>query len=327
MYASIFVRNLTIIDSAVGCFAKGVCGLSCHVDVEWFGQTDENGILIDFGEAKKLAKKVIDEEFDHRLILPAACERTPSLKGQEHSGALFALPIADCSGTFPAVIMAPRSHFCFLPLPVSSGTDNWESTKAQLVPAVRDALLRAAPEQVQDVQITLRQEELEPGIPSYTYLHSLRQHAGNCQRFHGHSNRIEVFDKAGNRKQELEQKIAQSIDGKYLIPENYLASAEESASERFHCLRQWLAGAPHSPSHGSLTETDWVDIHYMGNQGPVSLILPQACIEWTSSESTVENIAVHLHSQYCGSDSSLRVRAYEGISKGSTAGDWGVQME
>ncbi|MEN9811249.1 MAG: hypothetical protein RLZZ488_2816, partial [Pseudomonadota bacterium] len=59
--SKIFVRNVTVLDCGVWDLYHGPVGRSWSVDVEWSGTTDAEGVVIDFSQAKKLAKNVIDE--------------------------------------------------------------------------------------------------------------------------------------------------------------------------------------------------------------------------------------------------------------------------
>jgi 6-pyruvoyl-tetrahydropterin synthase len=68
-FSSIFVRQATILDCAVMHPTRGPIGQSWWVDVEWQGELDSEGVVFDFGLAKKSAKKAIDDHFDHRLLV------------------------------------------------------------------------------------------------------------------------------------------------------------------------------------------------------------------------------------------------------------------
>ena len=78
--SKIFIRNVTVLDCAVWRLKEGPVGQSWSVDVEFHGETDHEGVVLDFSAAKKQAKEAIDEHFDHRLLISNQL-LTPSTSG------------------------------------------------------------------------------------------------------------------------------------------------------------------------------------------------------------------------------------------------------
>jgi 6-pyruvoyl-tetrahydropterin synthase len=332
MTAQIFVRQLTAIDSALTTVGHGVQGVSWNVDVEWLGPRDPRGMVVDFGRAKKLAKACIDTHFDHKLLLPSSwLNHTCATKLPGYAVGCFW--VATRSGRIPGALCAPLSHFCPLE---SNSTDEMKALEhlistsdsrplagtTWLEKEIGRRILADSPSHVEAVNVTIRPEILERNTQHYSYTHSLRTHDGNCQRFHGHHNRIEVTGSDREGSLCLEEMIAEYMHGRYLVASDY-ASGPTKSSE-FGILKaailHWLGCVVSTENHLAEIDLDnvWTHIQYTGSQGPVWLMLPEHIVEWLPSESTVENIAQHIKTKFCvGKFANCRIRAFEGISKGS----------
>ena len=147
------------------------------------------------------------------------------------------------------------------------------------------------PDNVNDIKVTLNNEASIGRY--YSYSHGLKKHDGNCQRIaHGHRSKIEVWkNKRRNRK--LESQLAARWRDIYL-------GTSEDVSEF---------------AHGQ------VRFDYQTDQGVFSLTLPEERVYLMESDTTVECIAEHVLSvlEQEMPNSSFKVRAYEGISKGAIA--------
>lgn len=155
----------------------------------------------------------------------------------------------------------------------------------------RSQLLALFPDQVSGVELAFVPESIDGHF--YHYSHGLQQHDGNCQRIaHGHRSRIEIY-RNEHRDAALEGEWAERLRDIYIGTRAHLRAVTED--EHHYAYR-----AP---------------------QGAFELILPARCCYLIDTDSTVEQIAVHLAREIKAAHPHDRiiVRAFEGIGKGAIA--------
>ncbi len=155
----------------------------------------------------------------------------------------------------------------------------------------RDQLLALFPDQVRGVELAFVPESIDGHF--YHYSHGLQQHDGNCQRIaHGHRSKIEIY-RNGVRDEALEGVWAERFRDIYI-------------GTRSH-LRTQADGEHHYA--------------YTAPQGDFELILPARCCYLIDTETTVEQIAMHLAAEIKAEQphDDIVVRAFEGIGKGAIA--------
>lgn len=281
----LFVKRLTVIDSAYLDPVLGLVGISLILDLELKGSLNQQGMILDFGLIKQAVKAHVDEVFDHRLLVP---EQHPGCHIRHQSDSV---ELEFCYGEQgqQAYILhrSPAEGIRLLPL-TSINADN-------LAGLMGAELKKTMPANVTDLSIRLRNEDIQGA--SYSYSHGLKQHQGKCRRIaHGHRSRLRI-ERNGQPAPELENAWASQWQN------IYLANADDLL---------WSGEA-----NGQLSYR----FGYTTAVGDFLLELPQQRCALLKSDTTVENIAEHIATEiakaYPGDE--ILVEAYEGLDKGAWA--------
>lgn len=195
----LFVENLSVIDCAYLDAQRGLVGESYLVDVELAGELDEQSMLLDFGEAKRLLKRGVDASVDHRLLVPV---QAPGLQLQP-DGETLELRFQAATGHYRH--RSPASAVCLL----DAGQIDIAAVSAYLQPRLQ-ALLPAGLQ----LRLQLRHERIDGAY--YHYVHGLKKHGGLCRHIaHGHRSKVELRVD-GQRDPVLEQQLAERWRDIYL---------------------------------------------------------------------------------------------------------------
>lgn len=276
----LFINRLTLLDVSLLHPERGLLGESWIVDIELEGSLNQEGMLLDFGLVKKKVKGIIDEHFDHRLLVPATY---PGLRIRKQNQQLEL--------TFIQTTGETLKHLA--PTQATALIDTSEVTADNLKQAITDKLSAEFPDNIGKIKLHLLTEKTDGA--SYQYSHALKKHAGNCQRIaHGHRSRIEIY-RDGEHDPQLERNWAQRWRDIYIGTVSDLQASFERDGIAFYRFS------------------------YVANQGRFELELPAARCYLINTDSTVENLAMHivsiLKSEY--PTSRFRVHAFEGIDKGA----------
>ncbi|WP_432453429.1 MULTISPECIES: 6-carboxytetrahydropterin synthase [unclassified Agarivorans] len=282
----LFVKDLTVIDSTYLCPDRGLVGESWLVDIELAGALNDMDMLLDFGQVKKLIKQLIDQEVDHKLLVPQRSPlcKTETLNGYTHID--FARPNG---GSIQ--LRCPTQAFAFI--------DTLEVTNDALTTYVQRIILQKLPSNIQDLKVKLRHEAIDG--PYYHYSHGLKKHDGNCQRIaHGHRSTLEIMV---DGEQDLDLATSWAMKWRNI----YLASKAdqiEPSNISFYQAQNWQ-------KHYAFA--------YQSPQGFFELVLPQHETDILPCETTVENLAAYIASTLSAAmpEHSIEVIAYEGVGKGA----------
>lgn len=277
---TLFIDNLTIIDASRLDQERGLVGESWRVDLALEGTTDEQGMVLDFGAAKRVVKQIADLHYDHKLLIPAGyggCEfrvdgNRAELRFQPASG-----PAIHCRCPASAVTT------------ILAEAVNPNTVGAEIVARLKPLL----PENIAALHLTLRTDTV-PGV-HFHYTHGLPQHAGNCRRIaHGHRSRIEIR-RNGQPAPELEARWAEHWQDVYIGTRRDLRTEFQRNDELCLCFA------------------------YTTSEGEFELELPAAHCYLVDTDSTVENLARHVAEtlKLEQPDAIFQVRLFEGIDKGA----------
>ncbi|AXB07494.2 6-carboxytetrahydropterin synthase [Aeromonas caviae] len=283
-----------MIDSSYLCERRGMVGESWLVDIEMSGELNEMSMLLDFGRVKKLIKSIIDEEVDHKLLVPTECPlvHVHALDNDEST--------VDLLRPGRAIhLRCPTQGFAFIPAP--------QVDKESVTRYLLGVLAKRLPGNIKDLSLTLRSERIEGAF--YHYSHGLKKHDGNCQRIaHGHRSPVEILVD-GERDEELEFNWAERWADIYLgTEEDRVALGELALSER---------------AEASLKEGDahYIGFKYVAPQGLFQLAMPAVEVEMIDTDTTIELLAHYIAREVKKQvgDKFVKIVAYEGVGKGAIA--------
>lgn len=197
----LFVDNLTVIDCSVLDPKRGLIGASWSVNLELGGNLDHQSMVFDFAKVKKTVKQWIDQEVDHKLLVPSAYRDAQIA----HSGGTCDISF-ETKDKLKIEHSSPASALCLI--------DAKRISRKRVQQFIAKRLVDVLPSNVTDIKVSLHNEASIGRY--YTYSHGLKKHDGNCQRIaHGHRSKIEIW-KNKIRSRKLEKQVAEMWSDIYL---------------------------------------------------------------------------------------------------------------
>lgn len=219
----LFVDNLTNVDFSYLDHQRGVVGETWLASAALDGALDHQGMVVDFGIVKKTLRNWLDDELDHRLLVPID---SPHLSLQQEGGRValeWRLPEGQT-----LTVNGPQQAFAL----VEAESITAESVATWCV----QQLAGVFPTSVDQLKLSFTCEEIPSAF--YHYSHGLKKHDGNCQRIaHGHRSRIRI-DLNGARNPELEQQWAERWADIYLGTQEDLQREEDGQLHFAYRARQ-----------------------------------------------------------------------------------------
>lgn len=289
IFHSLFLSEFTVLDFAYVDAQYGVCGDSYFVSAELNGALDEKDFLLDFSKAKKTLKAIVDDAFDHKLLVPMGAGTASLAHGR--------LEIRAADGSAWSY-ECPREAFELFP--------DAEISAAVLQYHLSRIALSRLPANVREARFTLSSLPRFATEANFRYTHGLRQHDGNCQRlFHGHRNPVEAWVN-GVRSADAEKLLAAEWHNAHFI----------CAATLVNQAKVDLPLGRRMPKHPGTAE-----VEYRSAQGLFRGSLPASRAILVQSEPSIETMCalgvetLRAH----GVQGELKVVAYEGLNKGATA--------
>jgi 6-pyruvoyl-tetrahydropterin synthase len=282
----LFVDQLTVIDCSILDPDRGLIGASWSVNIELQGELDNQSMVFDFAKVKRTIKQVIDQEVDHKLLVPINYTDL-DISGGDQISILF-----DDRQQQEITHQSPASAVCQIP------TERVDKTS--VIEFLRAAILPNLPGNVIGLRIELHEEQAQGHY--YRYSHGLKKHDGNCQRIaHGHRSQIQIWQD-GTRNSGLERSLAAQWTDIYI---GTLDDVVEQSADRIRFAYTTEQGyfSLELPVHR---------VHMMATDTTVECI----------ADHLLELIDTQLGSEQSpnqSTESLIRVKAFEGIGKGAIA--------
>lgn len=276
----LFVDNLINVDFSYLDPERGLLGETWLASTELDGVLNAQGMVCDFGIVKKTLRHWLDEEIDHRLLVPV---NSPNLTLTEN-GTELELEWRYGTDQQPAQVIRCRCPRSAIALVDSDRIDAISVSRWSI-----SQILPLLPATLDKLSLDFSTEAIDGSY--YHYSHGLKKHDGNCQRIaHGHRSKLLIW-RNEQRDSELERQWAQNFKDIYIGTREDIIRHDKG-------------------------ETVFA---YTTNQGQFELSLPQQHCYIIDTDSTVEWIADHLAQQLklAHPQDHFLVKAFEGMGKGA----------
>lgn len=274
----LFVDNLTNVDFSYLDDQRGLVGETWLASALLDGGLDQTSMIWDFGEVKKVLRNWLDDQLDHRLLVPTQSKHLTYTVNDGRITLSWNFAKGDTltmDAPLEAVALIDAEHIDDMTV------SHWSIQQ----------LSGYFPDNLEHIQLSFEAEDINDAF--YHYSHGLKKHDGNCQRIaHGHRSRIQIWCD-GTRDFNLESNWADRWADIYIGTAEDLISTDE-ASGQMH----FAYDAPQG--HFELTLPSRVC--YLMNSD-------------TTVECIAAHIAHTLHSEQ--PDTRITVKAFEGLNKGA----------
>ena len=236
----LFVEQLTNVDFSYLDLSRGIVGETWWASAILEGALDEQGMVCDFGTVKKVLRNWMDDEIDHRLLVPELAEGLTITQSADR------IELRCDTARGPIIMNAPREAVTLI--------DAKEITIQSVASWCIRQLEPHFPNSIDQLSLDFTPEEINGAM--YHYSHGLKKHDGNCQRIaHGHRSRIQIW-LDGNRNQDEEAYWADLWKDIYIGSKEDLIDSPEDEYQFEYTAQQGEFYLSLSKQHCYLIDTD-----------------------------------------------------------------------
>ncbi len=285
--AYLFVERLTVIDFSFLEPRRGIVGESWIMDVELEGELDEQGMVFDFSKVKKTIKSWVDDNLDHKLVVPGASGGYYRSTEEGMGSLTFRLDSGQrIKHVGPADSVAVLNRLSSI-------------TPDAVARLIEVELKQTLPNNITQINVHLNVEKISGDF--YHYTHGLQQHQGNCQRIaHGHRSSIHI-EINGKRSEQWEKFWAKKFRDVYIGTRTHVVEASATGYTAFEYLAHQGLFSLELPSKNCyLMDTE------------------------TTVEQIAKHIADEMVEL---GEGEIKVRAFEGVGKGAIAFSQGADTQ
>jgi 6-pyruvoyl-tetrahydropterin synthase len=236
----LFVEQLTNVDFSYLDLSRGIVGETWWASAILEGELDQQGMVCDFGTVKKVLRNWMDDEIDHRLLVPELAEGLTITQSADR------IELRCDTARGPITMNAPREAVTLI--------DAKEITIQSVASWCIRQLEPHFPNSIDQLSLDFTPEEINGAM--YHYSHGLKKHDGNCQRIaHGHRSRIQIW-LDGNRNQDEEAYWADLWKDIYIGSKEDLIDSPEDEYQFEYTAQQGEFYLSLSKQHCYLIDTD-----------------------------------------------------------------------
>lgn len=236
----LFVEQLTNVDFSYLDLSRGIVGETWWASAILEGELDQQGMVCDFGTVKKVLRNWMDDEIDHRLLVPELAE------GLTITQSAGRIELRCDTARGPITMNAPREAVALI--------DAAEITIEAVAAWCIRQLEPHFPDTINQLSIDFTPEEIRGA--QYHYSHGLKKHDGNCQRIaHGHRSRLQVW-LDGNRNPDEEAYWAECWQDIYIGSQEDLISSDNDTYQFEYTAQQGEFFLSLAQQHCYLMDTD-----------------------------------------------------------------------
>lgn len=236
----LFVEQLTNVDFSYLDLSRGIVGETWWASAILEGALDEQGMVCDFGTVKKVLRNWMDDEIDHRLLVPELAE------GLTITQLADRIELHCDTARGPITMNAPREAVTLI------------DTKEITIESVASWCIRQLeshfPDTIDQLSLDFIPEDITGA--QYHYSHGLKKHNGNCQRIaHGHRSRIQIW-LDGDRNADEEAHWAACWEDIYIGSQEDLISSDNGIYQFEYTAQQGEFFLSLAQRHCYLMNTD-----------------------------------------------------------------------